>query len=904
MVLRYGVAVLTVELALLLKFLLDPFIAQETSPFLLFFGPVMVSAWYGGLAAGVLATALAALSANYFFLFPLDASFNRNIAELVQLSLFLLEGVLVTVLTYALRSAKQRAERSSERALRHEETLCQSEERYRLLVEGVQDYAIFTLDPAGCVASWNAGAGRIFGYRVDEVAGRHFSFFYPEEERAVESPDEELVTAERDGRLQATVSCVRKGGTRFWADTVITSLKDDSGRLRGFSKVIRDVTERKRAEEELRESEIRFKLAARATNDAIWDWNLENDAVWWNEGVGALFGFSLDEVGGDVGWWLAHIHPEDRERVNSGIHAVIDGREPFWRDEYRFCRADGSYAFVYDRGYLMYDAEKKPIRMVGAMLDATERKRVEVERQKLVSLVENSSDFIAIWSLEGKTLFVNRAGRALIGLDGSDAVGTKSMFDYVSEEDQPELRERILPSVLKRGGWEGEFRLRNVKSGVDTPVQMNVFAIALDDERSGQPIAIANVSRDITERKRVEEERARFLAREREARREAEAANRMKDEFLTTLSHELRTPLTSILGWAQLLRKGDLDETTTARGLELIERAAILQAKLIEDLLDISRIITGKLRTEVRPVRLAPVIDAAIEVVRPAAEAKDIRLESRLDPLAGAVSGDPDRLQQVVWNLLSNAIKFTPKKGRVEVRLERAGSHARIAVSDTGQGIEPQFLPYVFERFRQADASTTRGHGGLGLGLAIVRQLVELHGGMVHAQSAGAGRGSTFAVELPMSPVGDGERASQGPVPAVAAGLGPGESAALEGVRMLVVDDEPDARELLTVVLQRYGAEVTAVASAGEALAALARSPLDVLVSDIGMPGEDGYALIRKVRALDVDQGGGIPAAALTAYAREEDRRRALSAGFQMHVSKPIEPIQLASVVAALAGRA
>jgi signal transduction histidine kinase/ActR/RegA family two-component response regulator len=392
------------------------------------------------------------------------------------------------------------------------------------------------------------------------------------------------------------------------------------------------------------------------------------------------------------------------------------------------------------------------------------------------------------------------------------------------------------------------------------------------------------------------------------ALRTAEAASRAKDDFLATVSHELRTPLTPILGFSRMLRSGQLDENGRARALASIERNAELQSHLIEDILDFARIIAGKLRLEVQPVDPAVVVEAAVDVVRPAALAKDVRLQVVLDPGAGPVSGDAGRLQQVVWNLLTNAVKFTPKGGRVQVRLERVNSHIEITISDSGEGITQDFLPYVFDRFRQADNSISRRHGGLGLGLAIVRQLVEMHGGSVNVYSDGLAQGSTFTVKLPRMIVNETKRLKedsarrhptsdeQQAVPFMC----PPE---LAGLRVVVVDDEMDARDLLAMVLESCGARVTTVGTAGEALDAVKRLKPDVLISDIEMPGEDGYSLIAKIRALLPEDGGRVPALALTAHARLEDRMRALSGGFQMHVAKPVEPAELVVVLASLAGR-
>jgi PAS domain S-box-containing protein len=409
--------------------------------------------------------------------------------------------------------------------------------------------------------------------------------------------------------------------------------------------------------------------------------------------------------------------------------------------------------------------------------------------------------------------------------------------------------------------------------------------------------------RDITDRKRAEEERRLLLESAQAARAEADTANTVKDEFLATVSHELRTPLTSILGWSKLVASGNLDEQGSKRAIETIVRNARAQRQLIDDLLDISRIITGKLRLDMRPVELAPMIEAVIDGVRPAADARNIDLQTALDPLISPVSGDPDRIQQIIWNLLSNAIKFTPEGGRVAVRLERIHNHIEITISDTGQGIDLELLLHVFDRFRQADSSITRRHGGLGLGLSIVRQLVEMHGGTVTAESSGAGEGTVFKVIFPLISVDHEPSDVEKTRPMIAASTPTDREATLNDLRVLVVDDEPDTRELVAAVLTGRGAEVVSVGSAGKALEEMERQQFDVLVSDIGMPEMDGYALISKVRQLPVERGGNIPAAALTAYAGIEDRRLVLSAGYQMHIPKPVEPAELTSAVASLAER-
>jgi len=394
-------------------------------------------------------------------------------------------------------------------------------------------------------------------------------------------------------------------------------------------------------------------------------------------------------------------------------------------------------------------------------------------------------------------------------------------------------------------------------------------------------------------------EREHLLQSEQAARSEAERASRMKDEFLATLSHELRTPLNAVLGWTQVLRASQGLPTEAANGLIVIERNARSQAQIIEDLLDMSSIISGKVRLDVQRVDLNSIVEATVETVRPAAQAKEIRLAAVLDPIAGPVRGDPNRLQQILWNLLTNAVKFTARGGRVTITLARINSHLEVEVADTGEGIDPAFLPHVFDRFRQADASSSRRHGGLGLGLSIVKQLVELHGGTIIAKSPGRGGGSTFRLGLPLMPTSadpsESEESRQHPrrssgIPTDVVVVD------LNGLTVLVVDDEPDSRTLIERLLVNSGAKVVTAASSEEAMQALLRQAPDVLVSDIGMPGEDGYTLIRRVRT-SAAQVAQIPAIALTAYARIEDRVKAIQAGYQLHLSKPVEPIELLAMV-------
>jgi PAS domain S-box-containing protein len=527
------------------------------------------------------------------------------------------------------------------------------------------------------------------------------------------------------------------------------------------------------------------------------------------------------------------------------------------------------------------------------------------------TVVDQSPISIQIFSPDGRTIRTNRAWEELWGTT------LEALGDYNILAD-PQLEARGVAPYIRRA-FAGEVAVippilydpEETIPGLSkhqNPRRWTRAVIYPVRDREGRVREVVLMHEDITERMEAEEERERLLAREQRLRAEAEAANRLKDEFLATLSHELRTPLTSVLGWAKLLRSEQLDQKTTERAVEAIARNAESQTRLVNDLLDVSRIVTGKLRLSVEPIELRSVIEAAAESVRPAAQARGVRLSVRLDARAGAVAGDADRLQQVVWNLLSNAVKFTPAGGRVDVTLARSNNHAEIRVTDTGQGIAREFLPYVFDRFRQADQQITREHGGLGLGLSIVKHIVELHGGTIRAESEGEGRGATFVVNLPLSAAreeGAGrepQAGGDGPSPAIEAAAAQ-KAGPLAGLSVLLTEDDEDSLIFLSAVLEGAGARVARARSAAEGFEKLKLLGPDLLVSDIGMAGEDGYEFLGRVRALGPAEGGRTPAVALTAYARPEDRERAAAAGFQDHIAKPVEPALLVARLARLAGR-
>jgi PAS domain S-box-containing protein len=526
------------------------------------------------------------------------------------------------------------------------------------------------------------------------------------------------------------------------------------------------------------------------------------------------------------------------------------------------------------------------------------RERAEQERRSEVryrALTDSMPGCIWAADPQGRIYYANRRWLELSGRE-TDGPG----FDFLTalpEEDQARVRAAWGQAVVQRTRLEIELKLRTAEG----EFRWHLFRAEPEHDDAGALVGWIATAFDVDAQKRLEEERTQLLERETAARAHAEVANRAKDDFLATVSHELRTPLTAILGWTRMLRTGAVEPEALPRALETIERNARVQAQLIEDILDVSRIVTGKMRLEPRPIDLRSVLQVALETVRPSAAAKGVELASALPETVVQCTGDPDRLQQVISNLLTNAIKFTPRGGRVTAHLEREGAGdacvARLCVIDTGAGITPEFLPHVFERFRQADSSMTRTQGGLGLGLAIVRHLVELHGGRVNAHSDGEGKGASFEMVLPVVPE------ARVDVPAIAMASSELRVKALGGLKVLVVDDEPDAREMLVEVLRLAGAEVCAAGDADEAVDVLLRERPDLLLSDIGLPREDGYALLRRIRQLEPATLASIPAAALTAYATAEDGQLAAEAGFQRHIAKPVEPAELTMVLADLAGR-
>jgi len=848
-----------------------------------------------------------------------------------------------------------------------EEQLRKAEERFHHLVRAVSDYAIFMLDEDGLVSSWNAGAEKTKGYAAHEIIGKHFSIFYAPEDRAAGKPARLLETVRREGRCEDEGWRVRKDGTRFWANVVITPLRDDDGNLIGFAKVTRDLTQRRENEEvqrrlareqaarsaaeeserQLAESEERYRALSQRLEvilegvaDGITVQDRSGRLVFANSAAARLCG--LDSVGELLNTPPATLFrrfetlderglPFDPNRLPG--RRILRGEEPGSVTLHIRERATGRDWWSLIRASPVLGADGKPELVVNILHEATIARRneqrskhlteataamsVSLDAEQMLSTLANGlvpelGDWCAI-HLRDKDQLRNIAvghadpDRAEIAkrlappqpLEPADCQqrGLWSVVESGKSELLSEASDALLEQIVPRAARRAEGA---AKSALLVPILnrdhvLGTLALASTETARRYDDDAVMLLEEIGRRAGAALENAQLYRDAQEAAARAEAASRVKDEFLATVSHELRTPLNAIVGWASLLRERSLDPEL-AKAIEIIDRNAQAQVKIIDDILDVSRIIAGKLRLEPLPMDLTRIAREALEVVRPAAEAKSIALDFRAPGKACVVLGDPERLQQVAWNLLSNAVKFSDSGGVIRLAIESTESHVLLRVSDDGRGIEPDFLPFVFDRFRQADASTTRRIGGLGLGLALVRHIVELHGGTVAAESPGPGKGSTFTIALPRreaAPIASADRPqarSSGSLDRV-----------LEGLRVLIVDDERDARQLLAEVLAQAGAVVETAASAATGFQALQRFHPHVLVSDIAMPEEDGYSFMQRVRAASAPETASIPALALTAYTRNEDRVKALSKGFTTHIGKPVNPRDLVTAVASLA---
>ncbi len=731
---------------------------------------------------------------------------------------------------------------------------------------------VFVCDLEGKILEANEAVSRLLGLRRDEVLEQSISRFLGQDEAR------EFVVAlrevvERDVTRNVRLQPRSASGEMIPTTLNASALRDTDGNIIGAIGILRDMRE-------LDHARAYAESLIKNAPDPVFVSDLEGKIHQANDAVFSLLGFRPDEL---IEQSLSRIiSPEETWEFMVALREVVD------RGVTRNARlhprsASGDVIPTTLNASALRDTEGRVIGAIGILRDMRE---LDKARAYAESLIKNAPDPVFVSDLEGKILQANDAVSHLLGFR-QDEVVEQSVSRFLGADETREFV-AALREVVEHG-VSRNVRL-HPRSASGEVISTTLNASALRDA-DGNVIGAIGILRDMRAYEQV-------LHDLEDSRRELRDADQAKDRFLAIVSHELRTPLTAMLGWVRLLTTGRLDDATSARALPVIERNTKLLAQLIDDLLDVSGIIAGKLRLEVGPVDLVAVIESAIEAVQGLADAKSIGLKAVLDPSAGSVAGDPGRLQQVVWNLLANAIKFTPNRGRIDLRLERAGSHARLTVRDTGRGISPELLPHIFDRFRHDER--TRQHGGLGLGLAIVRHIVKLHEGNVWAESDGEGRGATLVVELPL-PVDDVRQA-----PKTATVYRRLESASsrlinLAGRRILVVDDEADARDVLAQILGQAGADVIVVGSADEALETLRRWRPDVLVSDIGMPGDDGYVLIRKVRALGTAEGGQVRALALTAYARSEDRALALEAGFHTHIAKPVDPLELTALIAGLA---
>jgi PAS domain S-box-containing protein len=787
------------------------------------------------------------------------------------------------------------------------------------------------IDPQGVYLEQNAAHAQLLGYTDAELRNQT-----PALHLGTEVFAEVARALGQDGEYRGEVESKTKTGETRHLELSAFAMRNEAGEPLCYIGIKRDITERKQAEEALQRSEAELTdFFENAVIGLHWV-GPDGTILRVNQAELDMLGYTREEY---VGHNITEFHV-DKDVIDIILTRLRAGEVIRDYDARMRCKDQGIKHVRINSS--VYREDGKFIHTRCFTRDITDRKRTETRlalQYAVTQILSESRDFIesagrilnaACESLDwevGELWRVDRAANVLRFVE----------LCHASDLETPEFDKLTRTSTFAKGvGLPGRIWATGEPAWIENVVEDKNFPRAAADVNKalhgafGFPIKLGDevlgvvdfFSREVrspddeliklvasiggqigqfTERKRAEERLAELLDSERAARSEAERANRLKDEFLATLSHELRTPLNAVIGWARMLQSGRLDQESAAHALEVVERNAWAQKQIIEDILDVSRVITGKLQMNVTAVDLVATVDAALDAVRPAMEAKDIKIETILDSSLRLVSGDPDRLQQVIWNVLSNAAKFTPTGGKVQIAVGQNNGHVEIEVKDTGPGIDPAFLPHVFERFRQADGTTTRTHGGLGLGLAIVRHLVEIHGGTIGVENRVDGPGAVFTIRLPL-PSGELRAESLTRAASNLRELQP-ELPGLQGLRILIVDDETDALDLISMELAQHGGNVTAVSSAEEALQSLSREKFDVMISDIGMPEMDGYDLIRQIRKQEAGAQKPIPAIALTAYARVQDRMRAIMAGYSTHVAKPVEATELITVVASLAGR-
>ncbi len=779
-------------------------------------------------------------------------------------------------------------------------------EELALLVDAVQDYGIFLLGPDGTIRSWNRGAARIFGYEESEIVGRNFAVFFSPDDLEAGKPARELATAASEGRVEDEGWRLRKDGTRFWANTIVTVLRDSDGGVHGFAKVTRDMTRPREAEEDLRHSAEIFQLLVSSVRDyAIFMLDPNGNVATWNSGAQKIKGYKPEEIIGRH--FSAFYSDEDKAARKPEQKLEIAREKGSVEDEGWRIRKDGTRFWANVLITAVYDAHGQLRGFAKVTRDMTERRAAEEalrHNTEIFQLLVSSVRDYAIFMLDpnGNVATWNKGAQRIKGYEPEEIIGRHFSTFYGEEDNAAGKPARELEIAREKGSVEDEgWRVR--KDG--SRFWANVVITAVYDAH-GELRGFAKVTRDITDRKEAEETRQALLEQREarlqaeEERRRAEAsyrvaqeANRAKDEFLMTLSHELRTPMTAILGWARMLPSMSPEDPIFREAIASIAGGAQLQARLIDDILDVSRIVSGKMRLAPETVEVSRLITNAIDAVNASAEAKQITIKTSMETALGMMVVDPTRIQQVIWNLVANAVKFTPKQGLVQVSARRTASHLQITVTDNGEGIDPAFLPHIFEPFRQAEVPQTRVHGGLGLGLSIVRYIVEAHGGTISAESEGRGKGATFNVTLPVRAVSTNTGAIRNPM---------GETFLhrdrLRGVQIVLVDDEPESRKMITTVLRAAGANVLPVESAAAAFESLDHSQPDIVITDIAMPEMDGYTFTRTLRARAY--GPQLKIIALSAFPARPGEK----SGFDLYLTKPIDPFHLVDDVVRLATRA
>ena len=803
--------------------------------------------------------------------------------------------------------------------------------RYLARIIESSDDAIVSKDLNGTIQSWNRAAERIFGYTAEEAIGRSVRIIIPEDRQGEE--DAVLANIRKgEGVTHFETIRKRKDGSLVPISLTVSPVHDDRGVVIGASKIARDLSDRIGADQAAR----RLKAVVESSDDAIITKSLDSIITSWNRAAERMFGYTAEEA---IGRSIRMIIPDDRQSEEDTVLTRIRAGQSVDHFETIRLRKDGAPVTISLTVSPILDDHGKVVGASKIARDITERARLlaaaqeqaDITRQlgEVGAAVASSLDQNAI--VQQVTDLATSLTRAEFGAFFYNVVDGKSGESYMlytlsgapreafAKFPQPRATAVFAPTFHGEGVVRLDDVTQDPRYGKNPPYHgmpeghlpvRSYLAVpvkaASGEVLGGLFFGHSRVGVFTEQHERLATGIAAWASLALENARlyiVAREADRLKDEFLAVLSHELRTPLNAILGYARLLRGGILTAEKAERGLETLERNAQALTQIVEDVLDVSRIVSGKIRLDVQPVELPLVIHNAVATVQPAADARGVRIQTIVDPRVGAVSGDPDRLQQVVWNLLSNAVKFTPKLGRVQVRLERINSHVELIVSDTGAGIKPEFLPYVFERFRQGDAGTTRKTGGLGLGLSIVRHIIEMHGGTVEAMSQGENRGATFCVRLPLmivQPEGFTEPREHPRTerPTRLTGLGN-----LNGVRVLAIDDDEDALSLLRVVLETAGADVTTLSSAAAGLEQIETIRPDAVIVDLGMPGMDGFEFITRLRVASDPQIRDVPAAALTAFARSDDRTKALRSGFEMHLAKPVDPAELVASVATLVRR-